>query len=75
MEYLAGGSCLDLVNYNNHNIFYITLVYILFKIIFNFQLKPGTFEEENIAIIIRELLYGLEYLHIEGKIHRDIKGK
>lgn len=48
MEYLAGGSCLDL-------------------------LKPGPFKEEQIAIVCRELLLGLEYLHNEGKIHRDIK--
>jgi len=38
-------------------------------------MKPGVFREEYIAIIIRELLKGLEYLHIEGKLHRDIKGK
>lgn len=50
MEYLSGGSCLDL-------------------------LKPGTFSELHIAIVCRELLYGLEYLHNEGKIHRDIKGR
>ena len=49
MEYLAGGSCGDL-------------------------LKPGPFKEEYIAIVVRELLKGLEYLHNEGKLHRDIKG-
>jgi serine/threonine protein kinase len=38
-------------------------------------MKPGVFREEYIAIIIRELLRGLEYLHTEGKLHRDIKGK
>ncbi|BGP57170.1 hypothetical protein JCM8202v2_004810 [Rhodotorula sphaerocarpa] len=48
MEYLAGGSCLDL-------------------------LKPGPWSEAHIAIVCRELLLGLEYLHSENKIHRDIK--
>lgn len=37
------------------------------------QLKPGTFSEAQIAIVCRELLIGLQYLHDEGKIHRDIK--
>ncbi|QSZ34090.1 hypothetical protein DSL72_005678 [Monilinia vaccinii-corymbosi] len=48
MEYLGGGSCLDL-------------------------LKPAPFHEAHIAIVCREILLGLDYLHQEGKIHRDIK--
>ena len=38
------------------------------------QMKAGVFREEYIAIIVRELLKGLDYLHMEGKLHRDIKG-
>ncbi|KAJ5223314.1 hypothetical protein N7468_007856 [Penicillium chermesinum] len=48
MEYLGGGSCLDL-------------------------LKPGVFNEAHVAIVCQQLLQGLDYLHSEGKIHRDVK--
>ena len=49
MEYLGGGSALDL-------------------------LKAGSIEEMYIATILREILKGLEYLHSEKKLHRDVKG-
>jgi serine/threonine-protein kinase 24/25/MST4 len=37
-------------------------------------MKPGLIGEEYISIIIRELLLGLDYLHGDKKLHRDIKG-
>lgn len=48
MEYLGGGSALDL-------------------------LKPGPFDEASVAIICRELLMGLGYLHTNGKVSMKLR--
>lgn len=65
MEYLGGGSCLDLVR--------SLLLFYQGFIANSPQLKPGCFNEAHVAIVCRELLLGLDYLHNEGKIHRDVK--
>ncbi|PWY77215.1 putative Ste20-like serine/threonine protein kinase [Aspergillus sclerotioniger CBS 115572] len=36
-------------------------------------MRPGTIPEEYIMIIIKELLRGLDYLHSDKKLHRDVK--
>lgn len=38
-------------------------------------MRPGLIPEEYIMIILRELLLGLDYLHCDKKLHRDVKGK
>lgn len=39
------------------------------------QIQPNQpLDEVSISCILRDLLHAIEYLHSEGKIHRDIKG-
>lgn len=38
-------------------------------------MRPGPIDESEIAVILKELLMGLCYLHEDHKLHRDIKGE
>ena len=37
------------------------------------RLRKNILDEEEIVVILRDTLKGLEYLHTQRKIHRDVK--
>lgn len=73
MEYLAGGSVLDIMNAGYVLCVGLSAIACAQPSLSHSLVVASPLEEAYIAIILHELLKGVAYLHSEKKIHRDIK--
>ena len=69
MELCAGGSMQDIY----HSTISSSWLSFLFSNKDLFLLVYGPLGELQIAYILKETLQGLDYLHKNGKMHRDVK--